>query len=330
LYNALNPDTAKLGTLTSFLGYYSQNKINQQMRFVDKAFTNLPFPFGTKLGDYLFGVYDAGEQFQIDLGYDWSNKLSEGRAYNANIPVQSSLKARIYYSQQKPLNALQDFYRVILPNDYKDLAAKDGEINGLYDINENMVALQPFKVNVLPYQSDVGLSAADGSLYIGSGGVYAQRQRPISSYGASIKSATLVAENESGNSQLYWFSSAANALMRYGGDGLKNLSVQDGWRTYFFNNTNLVENEFDVVLGFDRDRALVLLTCRAVNTSVPVWDAATAYTTGQYVRYSAPNKYKTFEGLTDIYLALGNSTGSNPFDTPATWSYLPVICRFKG
>jgi len=322
LYNALNPDAAKKGTLTSFLGYYSQNKINAQMRFTDKTFTNLPFPFGNTLNNYLFGLYDSGEQFQIDLGYDWSNKLSEGRAYNANIPVQSNLKARIYYSQQKPLNALQDSYRVILPNDFKDLSAKDGEINGLYDINEVMVALQPFKVSVLPYQSDVMVSGTE--VYIGNGGVYAQRQRPISTYGASLKSGTLVAENESGNSQLYWFSSAANAFMRYGKDGIKNLSTQDGWRTWYLNYTKLIDAEFDVVLGFDRNRSAIFLTARAVNTSVPLWNIATPYTTGQYVRYSAPNKYQTFEGLTDVYVALGNSTGSNPFDTPASWQYVPI------
>jgi hypothetical protein len=59
LYNAYNPDTASGGTLSSFVGYYSQNRINQQLRYVDTTFDNKPFPMGTTLNDYLFTTYNA-------------------------------------------------------------------------------------------------------------------------------------------------------------------------------------------------------------------------------------------------------------------------------
>lgn len=324
MYNAKNPDTTKNGTLTSFVAFYSQNKINQQMRFVDKSFTNKPFPFGTTLNDYFFGVYDAGEQFQIDAGYSWENPLDRSTPYNSRIPQQTDFKSRIYYTQQKALSQVEDSYRIILPNDFKDLAAKDGEINALLDVNDVMIALQPFKISVLPYQSDVGLSAADGSLYVGSGGVYAQRENPVSTYGAELKSGILLAQNEAGNSMVYWYSNSANALMRYGSDGVKNLSTENGWRTWFLNNSKLVSSEFDVVLGFDRNRGCIFITFRAVNTSVAEWDAAETYNAGDYVRYGALNKYKTFENLQDIYVALGTSTGSNPYDNPAAWEYIPI------
>jgi hypothetical protein len=324
LYNAKNPDTTKSGTLTSFIAFYSQNKINQQMRFVDKSFTNKPFPFGTTLNDYFFGVYDGGEQFQIDAGYSWVNPLDVSLPYNSRIPQQTDFKSRIYYSQQKALSQVEDSYRVILPNDFKDLAAKDGEINALLDVNTVMIAIQPFKISVLPYQSDVGLSAADGSLYIGSGGVYAQRENPVSTYGAELKSGILLAQNGAGNSMVYWYSNAANALMRYGSDGVKNLSTENGWRTWFLNNSKLVSSEFDVVLGFDRNRNSIFTTFRAVNTSVALWNSGTTYSEGDYVRYGALNKYKTFENLQDIYVALGTSTGSNPYDNPAAWEYVPI------
>jgi hypothetical protein len=323
MYNAKNPDEAKAGNLTSFIGFYSQNKINQQMRFSDKSFNNQPFPFGNSLDNYLFGNYEAGEQFQIDLGYSWESKLNDSLPYNPKLPRQSKFKSRIIYSQQKPLNSLQDTYRIILPNDFKDLDAKNGEINGLYDINDVMVGLQPFKVSVLPYQSDVGLSAQDGSLFVGSGGVYAQRENPISTYGAKIKSGTLVAENEAGNTVLYWYSENGRGLFRYGSDGVKNLSEENSWRTWFFNQTNLIKSEFDIVMGFDRTRSAIFTTARAFNEDIAAWNSGTAYTEGQVVKYApVNNQYKNFERLPDFYVAKANNTNQNPFTSPTSWEYI--------
>lgn len=326
MYNAANPLTATgISTIGSFLGFYSQNKINQQMRFVDKSLTNQPFPFGNSLDNYLFGAYDANEQFQIDAGYTWEVPLFNERPFNPKLPKQSKFKSRIVYSQQKVLNSLQDTYRIILPNDFKDLDAKNGEINGLYDINDVMVSLQPFKVSVLPYQSDVGLSAQDGSLFVGSGGVYAQRENPISSYGAKLKSGTLVAENEAGNTVLYWFSENGRGLFRYGNDGVKNLSEENHWRTWFFNQTNLINSEFDVVMGFDRTRSAIFITARAFNEDIAAWNSGTAYTAGQVVKYApVNNQYQNFERLPDFYLAKTNNTGQNPFTNTTAWEYIPT------
>lgn len=322
LYNAVNPDTSKGGTLSSFIGFYSQNKINQQMRFTDNTFNNLPFPFGNSLDNYMFGTYEAGEQFQIDRGYTWENPTDYGRAYNPNIPEQSTFKARIIYSQQKVLNALEDAYRRFLPQDYKDLAAKDGAIHGLLDVNDVMIAIQENRVSVLPYLSDVMVSGTE--VYLGNGGVYAQRENPVSAYGATLKSGIMLARNEAGNVNVYWWSKSGKGLMRYGADGVKNLSNENGYRTWFFNKYDLCNSEFDIVLGFDQGRSDIFLTSRASNDTIATWNPATAYISGQKVVYGATNKYQTFEQLPDVYMALGNSTNANPYDTPASWSYQPI------
>lgn len=326
LYNAKNPATSPSyyvnSALTSFLGFYSQNKINQQMRYNDTTFTNQPYPFGNSLDNYLFGVYDAGEQFNIDNGYSWQSVIGNSKPYNPKILKQGIFKARIYYSGQKPINSILDSYRGLLPNDFKDLDSKNGEINGLYDINSVMVALQPFKVSVLPYQSDVGLSAEDGSLYVGNGGVYAQRENPVSSYGATLKSGTLVAENEAGNSVLYWFSENGRGLFRYSNDGVKNLSEENHLRSWFYNNTNLIKEEYDIVFGFDRTRSLIFMSTKGINRSVSIWNSGSSYSAGNYVRYGEIGKYQTFENLQDIYVATGSNTNENPYDNPDVWSYV--------
>jgi hypothetical protein len=322
LYNALNVDTAKRGTLSSFIGFYSQNKINQQLRFTDKTFNNLPFPFGNSLDNYLFGVYEAGEQFQIDRGYTWENPVDYGRAFDSRLPQQVSFKSRIVYSQQKVLNALEDAYRIILPNDFKDLAAKDGAIHALFDVNDVMVAIQEDRVSVLPYQSDVAISGAE--VYIGNGGVYAQRENPISTYGTPFKTATVLAKNQAGNSAVYWWSDVGQSLMRYGSDGVKSLSNENGYRTWLLNNYKLCTQDYDVVLGFDQSREEIYLTARAYNKTYEYWDSTVTYAEGDIVRFGQGGSYQTFERLPDLYIAKGATTNQNPFGNPSAWEYIPT------
>jgi len=317
------------GKLSSFIGAYSQNKINQQLRFVDKTFKNQPFPFGNTLDNYLFGEYDAMEQFQIDKGYDWYAPINAEKPYNSKLPIPSKLISRIYYSLQKPLGAIEDFYRTILPNNFKDLAAKDGPIVGLYDTNDVMVAIQQYGVFTLPYQSDVALSQSDGSVYIGNGGVYAQRENKVSSYGASLKSATLKAENEAGNSQVYWYSDSSKALMRYGSDGIKSLSDINGYRTFFLNSSAFIKDEFDIVMGYDRTRRIIMVTARALNATINPWVSGATYTynanSPTYVSYGATNAYHTFEQLPDVYrLKQTTSSNQSPWANTADWEYMPI------
>lgn len=329
LYNALNaitPPTAPPGgTISSFIGFYSQNKINQQLRFVDKLFKNLPFPFGTTLSQYLFGTYDAQEQFQIDAGYTWKLPVKNQFPYNSKIPKPTNFGARIYYSEEKPIGSLIDWYRIVLPLNFKDLSASDGDIVSLFSVSaaeEIMLAIQPTAVTVLPYEQNVALSASDGSVYIGNGAVYARTQNKISTFGASIKTGTILAKNESGNSQAYWINERdSKALFRYGGDGIINLFVKNGWRTFGINNFNFIQSEFDVVMGYDINRKCLFVTARAVNTDIPEWNDSTPYVLGNKVRYGDPNKYHNFENLQDVYIALGGSTDSNPYSNPSDWQY---------
>ena len=97
--------------------------------------------------------------------------------------------------------------------------------------------------------------------------------------------------------------------MRYGGDGVKSLSEQDGWRTWFLRRTAFANTEFDVVLGYDRNRREIFVTFRCYNQSVSAWNSATAYVQGDVVRYGATNKYKTFEQLPDFYVELCSDPG---------------------
>jgi hypothetical protein len=250
---------------SSFITYYAQQKINTQMFFCDENETvkftrNLQ---GWKsINDYLFPFKEsedvAEEQFNYDRGFSAQYPLRL-TAYNPNLPAESKFISRIHYSQQKPINSLQDFYRKIGAFDFRDLDTKNGNIAAIRDVNNYMVAIQPRAISVLPYLSDVALtSQGGGQVLVGTGGVYNQRENIISTYGTSLQTCTLVGNNNNGNSTLYWFSPEFKKYCRYGGDGIKVLSDDNSMRSFFL--TMDAQAEYDMVQVFDIEHASVIMT----------------------------------------------------------------------
>lgn len=250
---------------SSFITYYAQQKINTQLFFCNqsedvKLTRNLQ---GWKsINDYLFPFKTTEEvveeQFNYDKGFSAGYPLRL-TAYNPNLPAESKFISRIHYSQQKPINSLQDFYRKIGAFDFRDLDTKNGIISAIRDVNNYMVAVQPRAVSVLPYLSDVAItSQGGGQVLVGTGGVYNQRENIISTYGTGLQTCTLVGNNNNGNSTLYWFSPEFKKYCRYGGDGVRILSDENSMRSFFL--TMNAENEYDMRQTFDVEYASVIMT----------------------------------------------------------------------
>jgi hypothetical protein len=248
----------------SFITYYGQQKINTQMLYndftVDKTTFNLQGH--QSVTNYLFpfaAIEDVvEEQFNYDEGFSSKYPLL-ATAYNSKLPSESKFISRIHYSQQKPINSLQDFYRKIGAFDFRDLDTKNGAIAAIRDVNNYMVSIQPRAVSVLPYLSDVAIGTqGGGEVLIGTGGVYNQRENIISTYGTALQTCTLVGNNNNGNSTLYWFSPEFNKYCRYGGDGIKILSDDNGMRSFFL--TMQAVAEYDMIQTFDIEHASVIMT----------------------------------------------------------------------
>ena len=250
---------------SSFISYYGQQKINTQLFYCDtnegiaptrnlqgwKSISKYLFPFATQ-NDV------AEEQFNYDTGYS-ANYPFFLNAYNSKIPNESQFPSRIYYSQQKPINSVQDFYRKILAADYRDLDTKNGPIAAIRDTNNYMVAVQPRAVSVLPYLSDVAVSTqGGGEVLIGNGGVYNQRENIISTYGTSLMTCVLSGNNNNGNSQLYWYSPEFKKMCRYGADGIRILSDENNMRSYFLGINPTAENQMR--MGYDVRYASVIIS----------------------------------------------------------------------
>jgi hypothetical protein len=285
---------------SSFITYYGQQKINTQLFFCNesedvKLTRNLQ---GWKsINSYLFpfsSIEDVvEEQFNYDRAYSDNYPLSIA-AYNPNLPSESRFVSRIYYSQQKPINSLQDFYRKVLALDFRDLDTKNGGIAAIRDVNNYMVAVQPRAVSVLPYLSDVAIGTqGGGQVLIGSGGVYNQRENIISTYGTGLQTCTLVGNNNNGNSTLYWFSPEFKKYCRYGGDGIRVLSDENSMRSFFL--TMNADSEYDMIQAFDIEYSSVIMTWVSDNKTLVFNERTNNFTTfASFV----PSRYFSYQDMT--------------------------------
>lgn len=323
LYASAAPSTTNVETATkyeSFVSFYTQNRFNTQMRkTVEEGCVLFPAD-AESVSQYLDD--DREEIYSIDEGYNQqSNTLTSARPYTDKIRVQTKFPTRIYYTAQRPTGSSYDSFRDISPLDFKDLDGKNGQISALYDINDTMIALQKFAVSVLPYQSDVLLkSEAGNDIYVGNGGVYNQREMIVGTFGTNIQTNSFRGFNRNGNASLYWFSEGTKKVFRYGRDGIQCLSDNAKTRNFFLSRTKFVENEFDMVMGFDTKRDNLWITSNAYKQGLPEWNAGSDYFTGNIVALSGINFYD----IPLYFRAKQDGNNNYPLDNPDYWEQIPL------
>lgn len=323
LYASAAPSTTNVETATkyeSFVSFYTQNRFNTQMRkTVEEGCVLFPAD-AESVSQYLDD--DREEIYSIDEGYNQQNNtLTSARPYTDKIRVQTKFPTRIYYTAQRPTGSSYDSFRDISPLDFKDLDGKNGQISALYDINDTMIALQKFAVSVLPYQSDVLLkSEAGNDIYVGNGGVYNQREMIVGTFGTNIQTNSFRGFNRNGNASLYWFSEGTKKVFRYGRDGIQCLSDNAKTRNFFLSRTKFVENEFDMVMGFDTKRDNLWITSNAYKQGLPEWNAGSDYFTGDVVALSGINFYN----IPLYFRAKQDGNNNYPLDNPDYWEQIPL------
>lgn len=324
LYSAAAPGTTNVTTATkyeSFISFYTQNRYNTQMRRTAEEGCVL-FPADAEsITQYLDD--DNEEFYLIDDGYNQqTNKLTRSKPYTDKLRVQTKFPTRIYYTAQRPTGSSYDSFRDIAPLDFKDLDGKNGQISALYDINDTMIAIQKFAISVLPYQTDVLLRSDSGAeIYVGNGGVYAQRESIVGTYGSNIQTNTFRGFNRNGNASLYWFSEVTKKVFRYGRDGIQCLSDNAFMRNFFLSRTRFLENEFDMVMGFDTKRDNLFITADAYKAGVPAWSSMPDYLPGMVVSLSDVNFYNyPLFFRAKIYV----NAGTYPLTNPDYWEQIPL------
>lgn len=325
-YNATPVYFATLNR-TGAISFYSQNRINTQLRYLDED--DELYPYNESIENWLLTQSNQKkdqqqEPIKYDESYSAPNIINLVDVYNARLAVKGQYEARTYYSEERILNSPFDGYRSFLPLNFTDLDVQDGAGVGIFDTGQQMLFIQARAVTLRPYQADVMVDSNSGEVFVGNGAVYARRGQKISTYGTTLVSACYSGKNKNGNPLIYWFSTNYQKLLRYGSNGISILSDENYMRTFFLNNTKFIQDEFDIHMGYHAGKDLLIISARAKNDAIATWSGATTYSIGQLAEYGATDKYQTFEQTGDIYVSLINGNSENlPFDSPAAWEFIP-------
>jgi hypothetical protein len=336
-------------TFSSFIGYYGQARFNAQLTYNNGVDTPTFTLQGQKsVYDYLFPfkkIEDVvEEQFNYDAGYSAPNQLNRVLAYNSKTIQPSEFTSRIYFSDKKPVSAISDIYRKIKRDAFRDLDTKNGPIHGLIDQGDHMMALQPYAVTPLVYNTDAFVSTSIGGVQTTSGDVYPLNQVPVSTFGPSTKSAVLKGLNRNGNVTTYWISDWATKILRYGYDGVAILSDNFFIKTYLLEYMSKSNQNNDIVMGYRPRNQQVYISFKQAGQSNKItigWNEALNIFTGRYsftpFRFFTHNDYlfsnqksKSVYSVatgTDYLKWYGSSTVNGLFVMEPVFNKMPEITK---
>ena len=240
------------GYLNDGIGFYSQNRVNSQMRQKSSTAAGGIFPSnatGTNPIDRVLnwlrgnsGVDAIQEEFLgYDLGYNIINGVDYHIAFNPDLIQNNDQPTRIIWSELKPQNAIADLYRVFLPLNFKDLDNSFGEINHHENVNGELFTLQSKKWQRQFFNTRGTLQVQNISeVLIGDGSVMSRDGQTISNFGTQNKWAVILGKSKGGNDVIFWWDGINKMWMRFGGDGTLSLSEIKGMENFAANNLNWV------------------------------------------------------------------------------------------
>ncbi len=143
---------------------------------------------------------------------------------------------RIYYSEQDTQESKRDFFRLIRPNNYKDLDGYIGRITDLFTFKENLYALTSNSCVFLPFRPQ-SIETNEGAFYLGTGEFLSlpARQLKTTEYafgGTSHFKSRVLTEYGA----LYIDDKSARPFLL--GEGLNDISLT-GMRSFFQENGRL-------------------------------------------------------------------------------------------
>lgn len=221
------------------ISYYSQNRVNAQMvRRYNSPSSAWVFPNTTAV-DFLESVPFGDPVY--NKGYNISNQVQSTTSFNALVPQNTSLPARIIYSPIKPQDSLSDQYRAFLPLDFKDLDQAFGEIVHMAIGNGELITWQSRSFQRQYFNTAGVLSMQNGAeVVLGSGSVLGRRGQTMTTYGCQHKWAIIKGKSEQGNDEFYWLDVEAKKIIRFGLDGTVALSDIHHISSFLYNNLTWV------------------------------------------------------------------------------------------
>lgn len=206
--NRINVNDVWSHCFTNGFAFYSQNRINTQLRV--KEFEDLLDLFPSiSLGDWL-DIFTGGEgkledQYYLNLGYRTANEINSFLAYNPDLPYTTERKNVLIWSEPKLIDSYVDNFRIFKPLSFKSLDLTNGEIIHHEEFNGELISWQIERIERQYFTEKNTLVAKEGfEIQLGDPGIMARAGFVLSSLGCQHKWSIIKGKTEAGNDIIGW------------------------------------------------------------------------------------------------------------------------------
>lgn len=315
----------------SGIGFYSQNRVNAQMRKNDNStFNNWQFPRVTAPA-WIEALATSQQNPLYNKGYNAENGVSVDTAFDPNKRQSTRQAATLYYSLLKVSGSLVDNYRYVLPGNSKSWDLANGEVTHHAVANQELYVWQENNFSREFFNTSGILQSLDSAqIMIAEEGVLRNKGRSITSFGCKHRHGIGKGISQTGDDIFMWYCANSKEFIRFGMNGTTPLAIVKKMRTFFKNNTTWAFYKDTPSAGegitmiWDEGNKEMIATFRA-HKNTPVWsaDPFLIYQVGQSVHLAVqpPGTYSTFEETVEIYECIQQhftSAATMP-ETGATW-----------
>lgn len=311
--------TAGFGTML-----ISQNRFNQNLRIWDSTSTTLLFPVSTQS----FPSWLLSPQFdtyQVTGAYSINNNVQRQVVYNSRRFYSGKFSKRKVWSQLTPNGSQSDNYPIFLPLDFQDNPDAFGDITGVVELNNELYTIQERGFTREYFNTRGRLQASDvGEILVGDGSVLSRVGDTLTYYGSKNRGSFVKGFSSSGKPILMYINTEYKGVIRFGADGITDISLRDGWKNFFDKNLNWVENANTPADGYgitgvwDQVKKNFVYSVKGWKKSVP-WNALVFWGVGSTVELGI-----TFSGVPQLYVALVENNNQYPIDNPTVWEKVDI------
>ena len=322
-YDEAGPSTPMSPGFGSGMKFYSQNRVNAQMRADDSDSFVFPKdgPLSAWLNEDEFGF---GTEFRYNNSYTPKNGVLSYSSINDRLlKQQTDLPSRIDYSEKYDQQTIDDRNQSFLPLNFKDIDQTFGEIISHKNVNGELFTLQPRKLQAQYFHATGQLQTdvAEGmNIVIGDGAVLARDGQTLSSYGTQHKWSVIKGRSPGGKDVLYWFNQESKLIMRFGADGTVVLSDVKGLRSFLENDTRWTEGIYTPYVNqgiravWDDEYKEAIWTWRGYRAGRGIWQEGYTYNEYDTVANLTFTNYP-FEQIPDVYVCIQANTPGPGLDS---------------
>lgn len=308
--------------------FVSQNTGNSNLRIWDSSLVNnVVFPVSTQSAvTWLENDPDNLDQLESNPAYKVLNQVQAQAVYDPENQDTGSYLSRKYWSQFKPNNSAVDFFRIILPLDFQDNPEIQGAIKRLVNLNNRLFTIQERGFTLEYFNNQGQLVSQDaGQILIGDGSVLSRIGNNLSLFGLKQSGAFVRGKSQSGKDTAMWINTTFTNVLRFGDDGIKNVSLRDLNRTFFnrylkwANIADVPADGYGISGAWDNDNYNYIFTVKAWKP-FKKWDANVTYLGGDGTIFG-----EIEQGVPQIWIANQASRGVEPADGVSQWRMADIL-----